>query len=166
MGVTRAALRAPAMSGGGAAAEPFHAVAVDAATVLPLRGEVLRPGRGAEEARFRGDGASDTLHAAVFQGGALIAVASVIRERPPCSSAEDAWRVRGMATVPAMRERGIGAALLARCEAHAREHGGALLWCNARVGARALYERAGMSVVGERFEIPGIGEHYLMRKQL
>lgn len=60
----------------------------------------------------------------------------------------------------------MGAALLAACERHAREHGGTLLWCYARVPARTLYERAGMTALGEPFEIPPIGPHELMYKPL
>jgi len=37
---------------------------------------------------------------------------------------------------------------------------------NARIGARTLYERGGMSVEGEAFEIPPIGTHLLMSVRL
>ena len=71
-----------------------------------------------------------------------------------------------MATSPELRSRGIGAALLAACEKHAREHSGTRLWCNARIAARAFYERGGWVVEGDVFDIPTIGLHYLMSKPL
>lgn len=134
--------------------------------VRRLRGEVLRPGQPPEQLVFDADDAPETLHAAVILGGTVVAVATVIRQECPTMSAPSAWRLRGMATSASMRGRGLGAALLSHCEEHARAHGGALLWCNARVGARAFYERAGMEVAGERFDIPPIGEHFLMTKAL
>ena len=138
---------------------------VTAAAVRALRSAVLRPAQPAEAAVFAGDDEPDTLHLAVFDGADIVAVASVLREAPPQRPSADSWRIRGMASTPTLRGQGIGTAMLARCERHAREHGGTLLWCNARVRARSLYERAGMTVVGEPFEIPPIGEHVLMCKE-
>ena len=148
------------------AAECWEPVRVDAEAVRPLRGEVLRPGQGPEQLIFDADEAPETLHVAVTVAGAVVGIASLMREACPRAPAPGAWRLRGMATSTPMRGRGIGAALLARCEAHAREQCGRLLWCNARVGARAFYERAGMTVVGEPFDIPAIGEHHLMCKEI
>jgi GNAT superfamily N-acetyltransferase len=140
--------------------------AVDAEEVRPLRAEVLRPGQPHERLIFPGDDEPETLHAAVAMEGRIVGVASVMREPYPHDPLPGDWRVRGMATSADMRGRGIGGALLARCEEHARDHAGARLWCNARVRARALYERAGFTVDGEVFEIALIGPHYLMGKPL
>jgi GNAT superfamily N-acetyltransferase len=139
---------------------------VDAEAVRPLRAEVLRPGQSREQLIFPGDDAPETLHAAVALEGHIVGVASVMREPYPHDSLTGDWRIRGMATSAELRGRGIGSALVARCEEHARAHAGARLWCNARVRARTLYERAGFTVDGDLFELPMIGPHYLMRKPL
>jgi len=139
-------------------------IAVDAELVRPLRAEVLRPGQSREQLAFPGDDAPETLHAAVAIDGRIVGVASVMREPYPHDPLPGDWRVRGMATSFEARGRGIGAALLARCEEHVRDQGGTRLWCNARVRARAFYERAGFAVEGEVFEVPTIGSHYLMCK--
>jgi SAM-dependent methyltransferase/GNAT superfamily N-acetyltransferase len=144
----------------------WQATVVRAAQVRALRGEVLRAGQPADATVFAGDDEPDTLHLAVFDGGGIVGVASVLREAFPPRPSASAWRIRGMASTPQTRGRGIGTALLARCERHAREHAAALLWCTARVRARSLYERGGMTVLGEPFDIPPIGEHYLMFKEL
>jgi ribosomal protein S18 acetylase RimI-like enzyme len=68
--------------------------------------------------------------------------------------------------VPEARGRGIGTALLHTCLDHAREHGGGRVWCNARTPAIGLYARAGFAVEGEEFELPGIGPHVLMSREL
>jgi len=144
----------------------MRTTAVDASAVRPLRAEVLRPGQSRDQLIFPGDDEPDTLHAAVAVEGRIVGVASVMREPYPHNPRDGDWRIRGMATSAEMRGRGIGAALLARCEEHVRDHAGARLWCNARVRARALYERAGFTVDGDVFEIPMVGPHHLMRKPL
>jgi len=139
---------------------------VDAETVRPLRGEILRPGQTPAQLVYPGDDAPDTLHAAVLLNGEILGIASVMLDPHPHSPGAGDWRIRGMAARANARGRGIGAALLECCEAHARRGGGERLWCNARVGARAFYEHGGFSVEGAVFEIAEIGPHYVMSKQL
>lgn len=134
--------------------------------VRELRAEILRPGQFADELRYAGDEAPDTLHAAVFDRGDPIAAASIMREPFPERRGADDWRVRGMATTPHARGRGVGTALLQACVAHALAQQGEVVWCNARVPARGFYERGGFSPLGDVFEIPGIGPHVLMWRLL
>jgi GNAT superfamily N-acetyltransferase len=135
---------------------------VDVAQVRKVRAEVLRPGGGPEQVVWPGDAAPDTLHAAVFADGAPVGVASVMREGYPPQPGPRDWRIRGMATLPHQRGRGIGTALLELCLEHARDARAERVWCNARPGARSLYERAGLRVVGTEFDVPEIGPHVLM----
>lgn len=72
------------------------------------------------------------------------------------------WRVRGMATAPEARGRGLGAQVLHELIGHARGHGATRIWCYARPAARTLYERAGFVAVGEPFDEPGLGPHQRM----
>ena len=143
-----------------------------------LRIAVLRPGASAEQVEFPGDRNSATLHVGTFIGDSLAAIASIYREpRAPsdpgrAERAPDhdvpgaAWRLRGMASAPEHRRRGAGAAALSACVRHVAAAGGTLLWCNARIGAVAFYERAGWTVLGEEFDIPGIGPHLVMEQRL
>lgn len=140
--------------------------AVSADVVRPLRQEILRPASPGRDVVFPNDEHPDTLHVAVRIENRIVGVASVMRDPHPSDPRPGDWRIRGMATRPELRARGIGSALLAACEAHAREHRGTRLWCNARVKARSLYERGGLTVEGEVFEIAPIGPHYLMSKTL
>ncbi len=141
-------------------------VQVDVAVVRELRAAILRPGQTPEELCYPGDDAPETLHAAVFDGERAIAGASVMREPFPARPKSNDWRVRGMATRPSARGRGAGRGLLAACLEHALAHHGEVVWCNARVPARAFYEHAGLAPLGEVFEIPGIGPHLLMWRAL
>jgi GNAT superfamily N-acetyltransferase len=103
------------------------------------------------------DEAADAFAVGAFDGDNLIAVGLVAPDGGPGS-----WRVRGMATAPHARARGTGTAVLDALLRHATEHGAHRIWCNARTPARSLYERAGLHVTSEEFEIPDIGPHYVM----
>ncbi|HEY2769303.1 MAG TPA: GNAT family N-acetyltransferase [Solirubrobacteraceae bacterium] len=96
-----------------------------------------------------------------YEDDTLVAVGLVGAE-----GGSNAWRIRGMATAPEARGRGAGSAVLAALIAHAAEHGATRVWCNARIGARSLYERAGLHVASEEFEVPEIGPHYVMEMAL
>ena len=139
--------------------------AVDIEQVRPLRRRVLRPHQRLAEMAWPGDGDPLALHlAAVGEDGEVVATLTVHRDPHPHDPREGDWRVRGMATEPAHRGRGLGARLLAGALEHAARHGAARVWCTARVPARALYERAGFRAEGEAFELPDIGPHLLMSR--
>ena len=131
---------------------------VTADETVELRQRVLRPHQTVEELREAGDGAPQV---AVFLDGGVVACASVRAEPMPGDPRDGDWRLRGMASDPEMRGRGYGAVALAAALGYAREHGAARVWCNARTGAIGFYERHGFTLVGEEFDVPGIGPHYL-----
>ena len=141
--------------------------AVPADAVRPLRGRVLRPGEPAGALVYPGDDHPDALHAAVRDGaGAVVGIATVAPDPHPRDPRPGDWRLRGMATAPEARGRGLATALLTACLDHARARGGARLWCNARVSAEGFYLRAGLLPEGERFDLPGIGAHVVMTVSL
>jgi len=120
-----------------------------------LRQAVLRPHQTVEDvAAHEVPGA---VAVGAFDGDELVAVGLVGPDGGP-----GAWRVRGMATAPAARRRGAGAAVLDGLVRHALEAGATRVWCNARTPARSLYERAGFAVVSDEFELPDIGPHLVM----
>jgi GNAT superfamily N-acetyltransferase len=140
----------------------MHVEPATAEATRPLRHAVLRPHQRPGELVYPGDDAPGTLHAIVRDGDRVVGTATISREPHPRDPAPGDWRVRGMATDPAARGAGIGAALLAACLDHARAEGGRRVWCNARTPACGFYARAGFAVEGEEFELPGIGPHHLM----
>jgi ribosomal protein S18 acetylase RimI-like enzyme len=133
-----------------------------AAEVRPLRAEILRPGQPAEALVYTGDDEVGTLHLIAAHGGHTVGIVSTMADGYPNSPMPGDWRIRGMAVRPEIRNRGTGSRMLVNCEEHARQQGAQRLWCNARIGALTLYQRIGMTIEGQVFEIPGIGEHYLM----
>lgn len=146
--------------------EKIEVRALGAEDVRSLRHRVLRPGRPFEETRFEGDAARGTAHFGAFRDGALLAVATLLDAQHPERPAARACQVRGMASDPSVRGLGFGAAVLAACEGEARRRRAELLWCNAREAAAGFYERAGFVATGDRFEIPGIGPHFRMHREL
>jgi GNAT superfamily N-acetyltransferase len=137
----------------------FDVRTVEPALTRPLRQRVLRPHESLEElASHEPPG----VHAVgAFAGGELIAVGFVCPDGEPGE-----WRVRGMATAPEHRGRGVGAAILEQLVDHARAQGATRVWCNARTPALGLYERAGFERESDEFEIPGIGPHFVMARRV
>jgi GNAT superfamily N-acetyltransferase len=123
--------------------------------VRPLRAAVLRPGQPPEAVVWPGDDDPRAGHYVVRRGGRVLAIGSAVPEAP-------GWRVRGMATDPAARGRGLGGEILQALVAHARAHGAELIWANARLPAVGLYERAGFRPEGGVFDVEGIGPHQRM----
>lgn len=133
--------------------------AVPLAQTRALRQAVLRPHETIEQ--LAADEAPESFASGAFDDGELIAVGLIAPDGEP-----GAWRVRGMATAPHARGRGGGRAVLDALVLHAVEHGAVRIWCNARVPAVSFYERAGMRVSSEEFELPNIGPHVVMEMRV
>ena len=76
------------------------------------------------------------------------------------------YRLRGMATAPELRGEGAGSQLLKKGNEILLEKGVPIWWCNARISAAGYYEKAGLSQLGEIFEIEPIGMHKVMYLRL
>lgn len=132
--------------------------------VRPLRHAVLRPGQPAGASAYPQDDDPETLHLAAYdETGAVVGCATFF---PEPLDGEPGWRLRGMATAPAVRGQGYGADLLARGLEELRGRGSPLLWCNARTTALGFYERYGFRRRGEEFDVPPLGPHYLLTCRL
>ena len=139
---------------------------VDATATRPLRHLVLRPGQPAASTIYPGDDDPDTQHYAAFIASQLVGIASLYREARPGADILPGWRIRGMATSGEARGKGVGRALLNACLDHVEAQGGGELWCNARAEALGFYAAAGFDILGDEFEIPGIGPHRVMRRNV
>jgi ribosomal protein S18 acetylase RimI-like enzyme len=129
--------------------------AVALAQTRHLRQAVLRPHETLEQ--LAAHEPADAFAVGAFDGEELVAVGFIAPD-----GEVGAWRVRGMATSPHARGRGAGTLVLKELLHHATTHGARRIWCNARTPARSLYERAGLRVVSEPFEVPDIGPHFVM----
>jgi len=138
----------------------------------------VRPGWEAAASLYPGDDNPLAVHGAVrSEDGALRSVGSLLPEEPapwvaawpgtpPVAAGGRWWRIRGMATEPAWRGRGLGRSVLELLLERAAAAGGGTVWCNARVPALGFYRRAGFRSIGEVFEAPGIGPHVVMWRRV
>ncbi len=146
---------------------------VPAAVVRPLRGEVLRPGAEPAELVFPGDDVPGAFHLAARLRGAVVGIVSLSPEAAPAPGLRgpdppraSPYRLRGMATAPAVRGSGVGALLLEAALREVARQGGGCIWCNARTPAEGFYLRHGFRPRSAVFELPGIGPHRVMERAI
>jgi GNAT superfamily N-acetyltransferase len=135
---------------------------IQAQETWPLRHHVLRPNGTREDCVFPHDTDETTFHLAILKDGRPACIGSFYRESGPVLQGNVQYRLRGMATEPLLRGQGLGAQLITSALAHLRTLHADLLWCNARENAMPFYRKLGFTIHGERFEMPGIGPHYLL----
>jgi ribosomal protein S18 acetylase RimI-like enzyme len=153
---------AAGMDLGAGYARPVPALAVreiPIADTRALRQAILRPHETLEE--LASHEPPDAFAVGAFDSDELVGVGFVGREGSPGS-----WRVRAMATAPTARGRGVGSAVLDALVEHAAANGATRVWCHARTPARSLYERAGFTVASDEFELPRIGPHFVMERNI
>lgn len=140
---------------------------ITAKDTYEIRGEILRPGQPEARRQFPDDDAPETLHLGYFtEGLKLVGVATVLHDPPPNTNNPNAWRLRGMATLPEVRGKGYGEQLLLAAIGHVACKGGNIFWCNARTPAIAFYQRHGFLPDGEEFLIDESGPHYYMARRM
>ena len=139
---------------------------INSAEARTVRLPVLRPGMSPDSAIFDRDDDPATKHFGAFDGTRLVGVATFFAEPCPLKPGPRAWRLRGMATLTDRQGQSAGRRLVASGVGAAKASGAELMWCNARVIARGFYEKLGFVAVGNEFELPVSGKHYVMIKSL
>ncbi len=131
-----------------------------------LRHKILRPNQTIEDCKYPADSLTDTIHLGAFVDGSLISVASFFKETHADLDEKVHYRLRGMATMVSHRGQQAGSSLIQFAEDYLKKKQVTYWWCNARTSVLGYYERFGMRVLGEVFDIPPIGPHVLMVKSL
>jgi GNAT superfamily N-acetyltransferase len=129
---------------------------VDPAATRELRRTVLRPDHAPGDA-LPGDDLPGGVHIGVRDDdGTVLGTCVVFPD--PCPwllpDAQDAWRLRQMATAPDRRGQGIGALVLDGAVDYVRAQCAPLIWCHARETAVGFYARHGFTGFGEIFIDP------------
>lgn len=128
-----------------------------------VRHPVLRKGRPLETCVFEGDALPTTKHFGLFYNNQLIGVASLFNNNHREIPHQKSLQLRGMAVLDEFQGSGLGKILLQNIIQHLKEANNSfLLWFNARVSASGFYAKLGFNVLGETFDIPNIGPHYVM----
>lgn len=134
--------------------------------VIDLRHEVLREGQSRSSCYYPEDTYKHTIHFVAKLEDKIVGSASVYKEKHPDFSLKQSWRLRGMAVLDEFQGQAIGTHLLETCINHAIKMKGDVIWCNARNNAVKFYKQSGFKVIGDEFELPDIGPHFLLAKNL
>jgi len=129
---------------------------------VPLRADILRPGQPQENSVYPLDEDENALHLGAIKNGEVVGVASIFKEDATRKDLSDAWRLRGMATIEAVRGEGHGARLVEMAMQYIAFKGGGNLWFNARPDVQGFYEKLGFEVEGEPYEISEGGTRIFM----
>ena len=138
---------------------------IAARETISLRDAVLRPGLPPGGSYYPGDDAEGTLHLGAFVDHTLVAVATLCREPMLGERSTTSWRLRGMATLPEYRGRGLGKQLAQRSIGYAAEQGGTLVWCTSRIATVPFYRALGFSESGHTFSLPEYSDALYIRMQ-
>lgn len=138
---------------------------ITAKETWPVRHPVLRKGRPLEDVYMEADEKETTFHLGIFHKNNIVGVASFMDDVNPAFNGVQA-RLRGMAVLPEFRKKGLAELILKKGEEILKEKGATLLWFNARIIALNFYKNLGYETVGPEFDIPLVGPHYVMKKQL
>ena len=139
---------------------------ITAFETIIVRHPVLRPGRPIESCHFDGDDLLSTSHFGLFLENQLAGVISAFKAQNKLFSEENQYQIRGMAVLSEFQKKGFGEALLEYCENEIRLISGDLIWFNAREIALGFYEKSGYEILGDPFEIPDVGPHYILFKAI
>lgn len=139
---------------------------ISATETIPLRHSVLRPHQPVTACHYPGDEEAVNFHLGAYNNQQLVCVASYFLEKHPDLDEAPQYRLRGMATDPEFRGQGAGSQLLVKGNEILLEKKVPVWWCNARISAAGYYEKAGLSQLGDTFEIKPIGMHKVMYLRL
>ena len=129
-----------------------------------VRNEVLRKGKPIETCYFDGDDAETTMHFGLEHHTGIIGVVSVYQIKNKLFDDEIQFQLRGMAILETHQQKGYGALLIERVEKYCFEKKASVIWFNAREKAVPFYKKNGYTIIGDSFEIPEVGTHFVMFK--
>lgn len=139
---------------------------ISAQETFIVRHSVLRKGKPIETCAFEGDDLETTHHFGLFNNSNLTGIISLFLKTNPIFAENLQSQIRGMAVLESHQKKGFGEALVKHCEEHCTLNQLDLIWFNARTAAVGFYKKMGYEIKGNSFDIPEVGEHYLMYKKL
>lgn len=145
---------------------------ISAKKTYALRQLILRPNHPVETCHFPEDNDDSSAHFGSYLSGELVGIISIFNVKEPDCSDDNVlmemttWQIRALATHELVRGMGYAAQLLKSAEEYADLHKGKVVWCNARMAAVGFYLKQGYQLIGEEFEIAGVGPHFLMKKRI
>jgi len=139
---------------------------INSNTTFQVRQPVLRPGKPIESCIFEGDDLETTTHLGLYNNSKLAGIVSIFASCHKLFPQIGQFQLRGMAVLDEFQKKGYGERLVSEAEICIREQNGSLIWFNAREAAVDFYKKMGYEIVGDAFDIPTIGIHFVMRKMV
>jgi GNAT superfamily N-acetyltransferase len=112
------------------------------------------------------DTREDAFHVGVYCDTSLISIGSFFCMSSPRLHQAAQYRLRAMATDPDYRRMHAGEQLIDFACRELRKRAIEVLWCDARLKAIPFYESIGFSKFDDVYEVPLIGPHHFMWKEL
>ncbi len=135
--------------------------------IKKLRHEVLWPHLDSEaECTIDPDEEETTFHMGAIKDNETVGTSTFIVDINDAFEEKNQYRLRAMATSKKVRGLGVGAKLVAKGIEELKGRRVKLVWCDARLVATGFYEKMGFKVKGEIYDVPKIGPHKLMYKEL
>ena len=97
-------------------------------------------------------------HFAAFVDNYIVGIVSLFRK-------DDSFQFRKLAVDPSVQNQGIGSNLLDYITDFAKNEGGKMMWCNARVTAIPFYIKHGFTHTGKLFTKNGF-DYEILEKNL
>lgn len=142
--------------------------------IFDLRHKILRPNRPKESAIFHKDVDPETIHYALIDDGAVQAVLTMTDVDMLPKSLDflslhltSLRQLRGMAVDKNVQGKGYGKQLIEFVLAeYENEKKYKAIWCNARTYALPFYQKIGFKEVGDVFDVPLVGPHMVMYREV
>ena len=133
---------------------------------IPVRHPVLRRGKPIEACSMPADDLETTFHFGIFYKNQLVGVNTFMEDNSSHFDEKLQYRLRGMGVLKEYQGLSFGKHLLEHAIDFLKKKRIERLWFNARITALNFYKNNGFETIGETFEIPEIGTHYVMHKLL
>ncbi len=115
--------------------------------------------------QLEGDFDEDSFHLGLFVNNELASIVTFLKKDYNKLTGEQ-FQLRAMATLEKYRGNGYGKMLVEHAEHILLNKNIHLIWCKARVNASEFYKSLKYKILGNVFEVPKVGKHYMMYKEL
>jgi predicted GNAT family N-acyltransferase len=137
------------------------------ADIRKLRHEVLWPHKTSfEECVIDPDEIETTFHMGAIEDNVVVGTSTFLIDINAKFETNSQYRLRAMATSPSVRGKQVGRQIIEASIEKLKKMNIDLLWCDARLEATGFYEKLGLQMKGEIYDVPNIGPHKLMYIEL
>ncbi|RAJ14620.1 GNAT family N-acetyltransferase [Olleya aquimaris] len=140
--------------------------AISGSDTIPVRHAVLRKGKPVEACPIPEDNLESTYHFGLFYKDKLVGVCTFVADQSPYFDDAVQYRLRAMGVLEEYQGYHFGKHLLNHGVAFLKTKNIDRLWFNARLIALNFYKNNGFTTIGNQFDIPKVGPHYVMHKTL